>query len=98
MERVTPYRTYWIAWGILLMLTIFMLLMEATRFSRVATITILLAAMLTKATLIGGWFMHLRFERRALVVSVVAGTFATAAVLFFLLIPDGTATLRMTPH
>lgn len=95
MESVTPYRTYWIAWAILLTLTIIMVLMEAAQFSRVAIVLVLVVAMLTKATLIGGWFMHLRFERAALVISVVAGTLATAALLFFLLVPDGIAMLRL---
>lgn len=95
MEGVTAYRTYWIAWGILLTLTVIMVLMEAAQFSRVAIVLVLVVAMLTKATLIGGWFMHLRFERAALVISVVAGTLATAALLFFLLVPDGVGMLRL---
>ncbi len=98
MEGVTSYRTYWITWGILLTLTILMLFMEAAGFSAVFTVLFLVAAMLIKATLIGGWFMHLRFERAALVVSVAGGTLATAALLFFLLVPDGMAMLRLAPQ
>ncbi len=33
--------------------------------------------MLVEASLIGGWFMHLRFERVALVVSVAGGILAS---------------------
>jgi caa(3)-type oxidase subunit IV len=95
MEGMTPYRTYWIAWAILLVLTVVMVVMEAAGISRAAILLVLIVAMLTKATLIGGWFMHLKFERASLVWPVVIGTLATAAVLFFLLIPDGVAAFRM---
>ena len=98
MEGVTSYRTYWITWGILLTLTILMLFTEAAGFSAVFTVLFLVAAMLIKAALISGWFMHLRFERAALVVSVAGGTLATAALLFFLLVPDGMAMLRLAPQ
>jgi hypothetical protein len=38
--------------------------------------------------------MHLRFERAALVVSVVGATVLTAVALFVLIVPDGIATFR----
>ena len=44
---------------------------------------------MTKATLIVGWFMHLKFETRFIMLCVVLGTLLTAAFLVFLLIPDG---------
>ena len=98
MESMTSYRTYWVAWVILLALTLMMVLVEAAGLPRVLIVLILVGAMLTKATLIGGWFMHLRFERAALVVSLVGATLATAAFLFFLLVPDGMAMLRLAPQ
>jgi len=49
--------------------------------------------MMAKATLITGWFMHLRYERLAL-ICIVAGTILiTSAFMFFLLIPDSRAAL-----
>lgn len=95
MEGSTSYRTYWIAWAVLLVVTLLMLLTESAPFSRVFVVIFLVGAMLFKATLIGGWFMHLKFENTALVLSVVVGTLATAAALFLLLIPDGMAMLRL---
>ena len=89
MEQHTSYRTYWIAWVLLLALTVIMLLTEAFRLPAVVTILVLVGAMMVKATVIGGWFMHLRYEHKALVLSVVLGTLATAAALYFLLVPDG---------
>lgn len=95
MESTVSYRTYWIAWAVLLALTLLMLFTEAARLPAAITILVLVGAMLVKATVIGGWFMHLRFEHRALVLTVVLGTLATAAALFFLLIPDGLAMNRL---
>ncbi len=96
-EGATSYRTYWFVWIILLVLTLFMILLEAVEFSKALTVFLLAAAMMVKATLIVGWFMHLRYERLALVLSVVLGTLVTAALLYFLLIPDGMAMLRLAP-
>ena len=98
MEDMTSYRTYWIAWVVLLVLTLVMVAVEAAGLPRALIVLVLVGAMLAKATLIGGWFMHLRFERTALVVSLVGATLATAAVLFFLLVPDGMAMLRLAPQ
>ncbi len=98
MERVTPYRTYWIAWVVLLGLTTLMIGAEAAGLPRVGTVIVVLTAMVTKVTLIGGWYMHLKFERAALVACVVGGTFATAAFLWFLIVPDGISAQRLLAH
>ena len=92
------YRTYWISWGALLALTAVMLLSETLPLERAAALTLLLAAMLVKAGVIAAWFMHLRFERPVLVLSVVGGTVLTAVALFALIAPDGIATLRHAAH
>ncbi|MFQ5550427.1 MAG: cytochrome C oxidase subunit IV family protein [Gemmatimonadales bacterium] len=89
------FRTYWGIWSVLLVLTVVMMIVEAVDLSPATTILILVAAMLTKASLIVAWFMHLRFERPALMWSVVAGTLFTAAFLYFLLIPDARDILYM---
>jgi caa(3)-type oxidase subunit IV len=95
MEGLTSYRTYWTAWAILLVLTLLMIVTEGASFSRVAIVAFLVSAMLVKAALITGWFMHLRFERAALVVPVVLVTLLTAAFLFFLIAVDGLEMARM---
>lgn len=64
-------------------------------FTRLVAVLFLLGAMMVKAFLIGGWFMHLRFERPALVIPIVFGTLLTVAFLFFLIAVDGAAMLRM---
>lgn len=98
MESTSTYRTYWITWGILLVLTVLMILIEGSPLSRVLALLFLIVAMLAKGALIGGWFMHLKFERRTLVLSVVLGSLLTAAFLFFLIAVDGMAMLRLSAH
>jgi caa(3)-type oxidase subunit IV len=92
------YRTYWISWGALLALTAVMLLTETLQLERAAALTVLLGAMLVKAGVIATWFMHLRFERPALVIAVVGGTLLTAVALFALIAPDGLAIFRHAVH
>ncbi|MEN8144270.1 MAG: cytochrome C oxidase subunit IV family protein [Gemmatimonadota bacterium] len=98
MEGHTSYRTYWMVWVLLLILTIVMIFVEAARLPAAATVLLLTIAMFVKAGMIGTWFMHLRYETRALVLAVVLGTLITAAFLWFLLIPDALATLEMSPR
>ena len=97
MEHLTSYRTYFVLWVVLLMLTLTMIFAEGAGFPRAAAVIIVLGAMTTKVVLIGGWYMHLRQERLSLIVAVVMGTFATAAVLFGLLAPDGISILHSKP-
>ncbi|MFQ5890783.1 MAG: cytochrome C oxidase subunit IV family protein [Gemmatimonadota bacterium] len=95
MEGATSYRSYWFVWVVLLILTLFMIAVEASGLARAAAVLILAGAMLTKATLIAGWFMHLRYERMALVACVAVGILATAAFLFFLIATDGVSMARL---
>ncbi len=98
MEQVTSYRTYWGIWLVLLVLTLLMILLEGLDISTAGTVILLTSAMMVKAVLIGGWFMHLRYERLALVLCVVLGILVTAAFMYFLLIPDALVALRLEPE
>jgi caa(3)-type oxidase subunit IV len=88
-HRTVRYTLYWIVWGVLLMVTIGMMVTGSAMIPRGLLVGVLLLAMLVKASLIGGYFMHLRFERPALIVAVAAGLLATSAVLFLLIASDG---------
>ncbi|HUL49131.1 MAG TPA: cytochrome C oxidase subunit IV family protein [Gemmatimonadales bacterium] len=91
---VMRYRSYWISWGALLALTLLMLATETAPVYRTVAVSLLLVAMLIKAGVIGAWFMHLKFERPALVWSVAGATLLTAAALFGLIVPDGISAFR----
>ncbi|MCE9583820.1 MAG: hypothetical protein K8T20_15160 [Planctomycetes bacterium] len=68
------YKGYWIAWAILLVLTLVMINIHDRK--------VLLAGIAIKSFIISLWFMHLKFEKRWLIASVGAG-FVFALLLFF---------------
>ncbi|MFQ5528915.1 MAG: cytochrome C oxidase subunit IV family protein [Gemmatimonadota bacterium] len=84
----TSFKSYWLAWGVLLVLTLAMLVVESAGLTRILAALFLLAAMAFKASIIGGWFMHLRLERRTIVLPLVLATLITALVLYGLIAVD----------
>ncbi|OFV99007.1 MAG: hypothetical protein A3H28_07945 [Acidobacteria bacterium RIFCSPLOWO2_02_FULL_61_28] len=92
---MASYKTYWYTWGVLLVLTLGMILAGGAAISKVWIVALLLAGMLAKATLILANFMHLRFERVGLILTVVMGIVFTALALFFGIAPDGVRILHL---
>ncbi|MBI3932344.1 MAG: cytochrome C oxidase subunit IV family protein [Acidobacteria bacterium] len=92
----SPYRVYWITWAILLVITVAMLMAERFHMPRWFLIVFLVAFMMVKATMIGGNFMHLRFEKRNLAVMVAAGLLVTSLILFAYIAPESWSVLRST--
>lgn len=80
--------TYWITWAVLLVFTVVMLWADAASIPRIVFVVFMLAAMLTKASIIAGHFMHLRSERLPLIVIVAVGLLVTGGILFGLIAPD----------
>ena len=89
------YSFYWKIWGALLMLTVGMIFVDQMELPRTLLVLVLIGAMLVKAGLIASFFMHLRFERLFLGLSVFFGLLINAAILFALIAPDGMRILRM---
>jgi cytochrome c oxidase subunit IV len=83
-----PYRIYWITWGLLLMITVAMLAAEAFHLPRIFLVLFLLTFMTVKAAMIGGNFMHLRFERRNLSLMVSVGILLTSLILYTFITPE----------
>lgn len=84
----SPYRMYWITWGILLMITMAMLAAEAFHLPRWFLVLFLLCFMMVKAIMIGGNFMHLRYEKRNLAIMVFSGIIVTSLILFLYIAPE----------
>ena len=82
------YSLYFKTWMILLVATVIMLGIEYFHLPRALMVVALVAFMLIKASFIAGNFMHLRFEKRNLILGVLIGLLITGAVLFFLIWPD----------
>jgi cytochrome c oxidase subunit IV len=81
-------RTYWITWSVLLVFTVGMLWADAASIPRTAFVVFMVAAMLTKASIIGANFMHLKSERVPLILTVVVGLLVTGTILYVLIVPD----------
>ncbi len=89
------YRTYWIAWGCLLVLTVTMVALDQAQLPHRAYMVVMFAAMIAKASVIAAVFMHLRLERWGLVLGVALGLPINAAILYVLIVPDALRILRM---
>lgn len=91
-----PYRVYWITWAILLAITVAMLAAERFHMPAWFLILFLLVFMMVKAVMIGGTFMHLRFEKPNLAVMVATGILVTSLILFAYLVPETWNVLERT--
>lgn len=92
----SPYKVYWITWGILLMITTAMLVSEKFHLPRVFLVLFLVAFMMVKAAMIAGNFMHLRSERPNLAIMVAAGILVTSLILFSYITPESWSILAKT--
>ena len=90
------YKLYWMIWGMLLALTVVMLFLDSAPMPRTAFVLLMVGVMLTKAFLIAGYFMHLRYEALFIRLAVFIGLLVNGAILYFLIIPDAYRILGMT--
>ena len=95
-DAAHPYRIYWITWVFLLIVTVAMLGAEVFHMPRWFLVPFLLAFMMLKAVMIGGNFMHLRFEKRNLAFMVFASIMVTTLILFFYIAPESQHVLDKT--
>jgi caa(3)-type oxidase subunit IV len=83
------YGTYWLIWIVLLVLTVLMIVTGDASLSGPAKAVLLLLGSAVKASLIIFFFMHMRFERAGLVLTVLVGIFLTSVLMFALPAYDG---------
>jgi caa(3)-type oxidase subunit IV len=85
-------------WGVLLALTAFEVLLAYVHLRAELMLIILMGASIIKAALIVAYFMHLKFERLSLILTIVP-TMVVLLCLFAILFPDShrARTLRQ-PH
>ncbi len=96
MENTVSHHThehaepnYWMVWGALLILTVVELWVAKAPMVKAAIIVSLVALALAKAALVAGYFMHLKFEKWALVL-VVLSPLILSGILYIGLVPDAT--------
>jgi caa(3)-type oxidase subunit IV len=94
-HTVQNLKTYWQIWGKLLALTVVMLFLDQAPLPPTLFVVIMVAAMLTKASLIAAYFMHLKYEHRFLQATFVVGLVINATFMFALFIPDAVRIYHM---
>jgi cytochrome c oxidase subunit IV len=95
-DSAHPYRIYWVTWSLLLVVTVSMLAAERFHMPRWFLVPFLLAFMMLKAVMIGGNFMHLRFEKSNLAFMVFTGIMVTSLILFLYITPESQHVLERT--
>ncbi|MBI1791652.1 MAG: cytochrome C oxidase subunit IV family protein [Acidobacteria bacterium] len=93
-----PYKTYWVTWFLLLIVTVGMLAAGSGSLTGRLLLGLLLAAMVVKIGLIGGNFMHLRSEKRSLILIVALGILLVGLALFAGIAPDALRVLKLSGH
>ncbi len=94
-DSFAGYGVYWRTWSFLLLLTAFMFFLDSVQMPRTPFVLLMLVAMLTKATLIAGVFMHLRQESLDLVIAIGVCTIGCVLLLYGLTVVDAVRILRM---
>ncbi len=88
-DSAHPYRGYWIIWVILLSVTLLMIAVEGANLPAALAVIVLLFGSAIKATLIIFHYMHLKFEHKSLMLTVLVGLFVTSILMFVLPAYDG---------
>ncbi len=88
---------YWGVWAALAILTVIELMVARGSIPKVVMVFSLCALALAKAALVAAYFMHLKFERYALIL-VVLSPLILSAILYVGLVPDALTHLRWLPH
>ena len=94
-EHAEP--NYWMVWLSLAVLTVVELLVAQVQGARAFVIFSLCALALVKAALVAAYFMHLKFEKYALIL-IVLSPLLLSAIMYVGLVPDAITHLHWLPH
>jgi cytochrome c oxidase subunit IV len=89
-------RPFYYVWFVLLFLTGFETFLAYQNLELKVMLTILMTLSIIKASLIIAWFMHLRYERRSLVMTLMPAM-VFVIVMMFMFIPDSLRLFEMRP-
>ena len=88
---------YWMVWLALAVLTVVELLVAQVHGARYFVIFSLCALALVKAGLVAAYFMHLKFEKYALIL-IVLSPLLLSGILYVGLVPDATTHIHWLMH
>ncbi len=81
-EHVKGKRIFLYVWGYLLALTVLEVLLAYQQLNLKTMLVILMALSIVKASLIISYFMHLRYERQSLILTLMPALLFVLAMLF----------------
>ena len=93
-EHVQGKRIFLYVWGYLLALTVFEVLLAYQQLNLKTMLVILMGLSVIKATLIISYFMHLRYERLSLVVTLMPALIFVIGMMFAVF-PDSLRLLQL---
>ena len=88
---------YWMVWLALAILTVIELLVARVQGARAFVIFSLCALALAKAALVAAYFMHLKFEKYALIL-IVLSPLLLSGILYIGLVPDAVTHIHWLMH
>jgi cytochrome c oxidase subunit IV len=88
---------YWMVWLALAILTVVELLVAQVQGARAFVIFSLCALALVKAALVAAYFMHLKFEKYALIL-IVLSPLVLSGILYVGLVPDAITHIPWLAH
>ncbi len=88
---------YWGVWAALAVLTVIELLVAKAPVPKFIMVFSLCALALAKAALVAAYFMHLKFEKYALIL-VVLSPLLLSAILYIGLVPDAITHIHWLPQ
>ena len=87
---------YWVVWLALAVLTVIELVIARVPNAKAFVIVSLCALALAKAALVALYFMHLKFEKSALIL-IVLSPLLLSAIMYIGLVPDATTHIHWLP-
>lgn len=91
-------RLFFSVWGWLLLLTAFEVFLGYIQLSLIYMLVILMGASIIKAALIVAYFMHLRFERLNLILTIVPALVICICLMLLVFFPDSFRAKKMRDH
>ncbi len=88
---------YWLVWLGLLILTLVELWVATAPIPKFAIVISLCALALAKAAMVAAYFMHLKFEKYALII-IVLSPLLLSMILYIGLVPDATTHVHWLPQ
>lgn len=90
-------KVFYVVWGALLVMTLLETLLAYQQLDLKVMLGLLMTLSIIKASLIISYFMHLRYERRSLVLTLMPALVFVIGMMF-VVFPDSIRLYTMRPH